>query len=100
MRALARTSTRGEGRAAARMCQARHTASTTRQPGADWQGPQTPQDDIVLERRIVHQQAYVGKTFQDGLKGQAPFQPGQRCSQAVVDTATKADMVSFLAGDI
>src|SRR5262249_34947537 len=96
----ARIRTRGEGMAAARTCQARRAASTTRLPGAHWQGLQTPQDDIVLERRLIHQQAQVGKALQDGLKGNAPFQPGQPRPQAVVDAATEGDMAGFLAGDI
>jgi len=76
------------------------TGSITRQPGPDWQGLETPQDDIVLERRVVRQQVYVGKALEDGLKGNTPFQPGQRRPQAVVDATAKGDMAGFLTGDI
>src|SRR5215475_14948190 len=61
---------------------------------------QASQHHIVFERRVLRQQAYSAKPFQEARKGQTCLSTGQRCTQTVVYPTAKGKMVGFTAGDV
>ena len=66
----------------------------------DRQRLQASQHHIVFERRVLRQQAYSAKPFQEARKGQTYLSTGQRCPQAVVHPTTEGKMAGFTAGDV
>ena len=67
---------------------------------ADRQHLQPSQNDVVPEYGAVRFHVEVGETFQEGLEGEAAFQPGQRCAEAVMDAAPKGNVIGFLAAEV
>src|SRR5215510_7035158 len=72
----------------------------THRRSPDRQRLQTSQHHIVFERRLLRQQAYITKPFQEARKGQTCLSAGQRCPQAVVDPTAKGKMAGFTTGDV
>src|SRR5215510_5570292 len=61
---------------------------------------QASQHHVVFERRVLRQQAYSAKPFQEARKGQTCLSTGQRCTQTVVHPTAKGKMAGFTAGDV
>src|SRR5262244_2183616 len=72
----------------------------THRRSPDRQRLQTSQHYIVFERRVLRQQAYIAKPFQEARKGQTCLSTGQWCTQAVVHSTAKGKMVGFAAGNV
>src|SRR6266849_2292799 len=72
----------------------------THRGSPDRQRLQASQHHIVFKRRVLRQQAYIAKPFQEARKGQTCLSTGQWCPKTMVHPTAKGKMAGLTAGDV